>query len=172
MAVCPAGDDVIGPFLDDRKTFLAEVVSPLQEKQETLYVVPGSDAEAYARKRFPHKKTKRVGNGLRPTSIRSFLLRLPQLFQRHRSTGLTATYHFRFTGTEAADATVVIRNQTIHVEDGHVGTPDITITADSRAWLGFVRKERRLLSAVITRKIRWRGSPRLLLAFGNCFPSK
>ena len=46
-----------------------EVVNPLQEKRETLYVVPGSDAEAYAAKRFPHKTTKRVGNGLRPTSI-------------------------------------------------------------------------------------------------------
>ena len=66
MAVCPAGEDVIGPFLDDRKGFLKEVVNPLQEKEETLYVVPGSDAEAHAAKRFPHKRTKPVGNGLRP----------------------------------------------------------------------------------------------------------
>ena len=73
MAVCPAGEDVIGPFLDDRKGFLKEVVDPLQEKEEPLYVVPGSDAEAHATKRFPHKRTKRVGSGLRPSSIRSFL---------------------------------------------------------------------------------------------------
>src|SRR5438045_4025445 len=70
MAVCPAGEDVIGPFLDDRKGFLEGVVSPLQQKPETLYVVPGSDAEAYAARRFPHKARKRVGNGLRPGSIR------------------------------------------------------------------------------------------------------
>src|SRR5918997_6635792 len=73
MAVCPAGEDVIGPFLDDRKGFLSEVVNPLQAKRETLYVVPGSDAEAYAVKRFPHKTTRGIGSGLRPTSIRSFL---------------------------------------------------------------------------------------------------
>jgi hypothetical protein len=171
MAVCPAGDDVIGPFLDDRKKFLEEVVNPLQEKQETLYVVPGSDAEAYASKRFPHKQTKPVGNGLRPDSIRSFLLRLPHVFQRHRSEGLSATYHFTFTGAEEKAATVVIRDKTIVVQDGHVGTADLAIRADSQSWIGFVRKERSLLWAVLTRKIRWKGSPRLLLAFGKCFPA-
>ena len=40
-------------------------------------MVPGSDAEAYASKRFPHKTTRRVGSGLRPGSIRSFLGNLP-----------------------------------------------------------------------------------------------
>jgi Fe-S-cluster-containing hydrogenase component 2 len=171
IAVCPAGEDVIGPFLDDRKAFLREVVNPLQEKPEILYVVPGSDAEAYAMKRFPHKRTRRVGNGLRPDSIRSFLLRLPDLFQRHRSDGLAATYHFTFTGEEPIMATVVIRDKTIRVDEGHNGNPDLMVRADSRTWLGFLRKEKSLLWALIRRKIVLRGSPRLLLRFGRCFPS-
>ena len=45
LAVCPAGEDVIRPFLDDRAGFLEEVVRPLQDKEETIYVVAGSDAE-------------------------------------------------------------------------------------------------------------------------------
>ena len=53
MAVCPAGEDVIGPFLADRKEFLKEVVNPLQEKEEPLFVVPGSDAEAHAGEAVP-----------------------------------------------------------------------------------------------------------------------
>jgi NAD-dependent dihydropyrimidine dehydrogenase PreA subunit len=171
MAVCPAGDDVIGPFLEDRKGFLAEVVNPLQEKKETLYVIPGSDAEAYASKRFPHKPTRRVGSRLRPGSIRAFLGNLPRVFQRHRAAGLSATYHFSFTGEEESTATVTIRDKSIRVEQGHAGDPDLHIRADSRAWLGFVRKERSLLWALLTRKIRLTGSPRLLLAFGKCFPS-
>ena len=60
-----AGEDVIGPFLADRGNFLAEVVKPLQDKEEPLYVVHGSDAEAYAVKRFPHKRARRVGSGRR-----------------------------------------------------------------------------------------------------------
>ena len=68
VAVCPAGEDVIGPFLDDRKGHLNTVVKPLQDKSETVYVVPGTDAESYAAKRFPHKKLRRVktASGRRP----------------------------------------------------------------------------------------------------------
>ena len=123
MAVCPAGEDVIGPFLSDRKGFLEAVVDPLQAKEETLYVVPGSDAQTYAAKRFPHKKLKPVSNGLRPSSVRNFLANLPRVFQRHQSDGLAATYHFTFTGREPALATVAIRDKTINVLDGHVGSP-------------------------------------------------
>ncbi|KOX17419.1 (4Fe-4S)-binding protein [Saccharothrix sp. NRRL B-16348] len=64
MAACPAGEDVIGPFLDDRKAFLATVVKPLQDKEEPVYVVPGSPAETHVRKRFPHKTVREVSNGL------------------------------------------------------------------------------------------------------------
>jgi ferredoxin len=171
MAACPAGDDVIGPFLDDRKGFLKEVVNPLQEKEEPIYVIPGSDAEAYVMKRFPHKRPRRVGGGRRPKSIRSFLAVLPHIFQRHASAGLDATYHFKFTGDEPNEATVVIRDKSIRVEPGHVGTPDLRITADSRTWLGFVAKERNIVWALLRRKIRLKGSPRLMVAFGKCFPS-
>ena len=52
-----------------------------------------------------------------------------------------------------------------------VGEPDLRITADSRTWLGFLAKERSLVWALIRREIRLKGSPRLLVAFGRCFPS-
>ena len=171
LSVCPAGEDVISPFLTDRKQFLQDVVKPLQNKQETIYVVPGSDAETYVPRRFPRKKIKRVGNGLRPQSIRGFLDALPWVFQRGQSKGLDATYHFTFTGQEDRQATITIRNQTVKVEDGHVGTPSLRVTADSRTWLRFLAKETNIVWALLRRKVRLRGSPRLLLAFGRCFPS-
>ena len=48
---------------------------------------------------------------------------------------------------------------------------DLRVTADSETWLGFVAKERSLLWALLRRRIRIKGSPRLLVAFGKCFPS-
>ena len=66
-------------------------------------------------------------------------------------------------------ATVVIRDQTLRVEDGHHGEADLHVRADSRTWLGFLAQERKLLWAVLTRRIRLAGSPRHLLAFGKCF---
>lgn len=171
LAVCPAGEDVIGPFLTDRKEFLKEVVKPFQDKVETIYVVPGSDAEGYVPRRFPHKRMKWVSNGLRPHSIRGFLTSLPLVFQRQQAAGLDATYHFTFTGGEGVKATILIRNQSLEVKDGHIGVADIHITADSRTWLKFLAKERSIVWALLRRRIRIKGSPRLLLAFGRCFPS-
>jgi hypothetical protein len=171
LAVCPAGEDVIGPFLTDRKEFLHEIVKPLQEKVETVYVVAGSDAEGYVPRRFPHKRAKRVSNGVRPRSIRGFLATLPLAFQRKQAEGLDATYHFTFTGEEKAKATIRIRNQSLEVKDGHIGTAGIHIAADSRTWLEFLAKERSIVWALIRRRVRIKGSPRLLLAFGKCFPS-
>lgn len=63
-AVCPAGEDVIEPYLDDRKGFMDLVLKPLQAKRETLYVLPNSAAKAHAEKRYPHKPTKVVGSGI------------------------------------------------------------------------------------------------------------
>ena len=171
MAVCPAGEDVIAPFLTDRKRYLEDVVDPLQKKQETVYVVPKSDAEDYVARRFPHKKTKRVSNGLAGQgSIKSFIRGMQFAFQRGKSAGIDATYHFTFTGQEEAKATVVIRNKTLRVEPGHVGKADLRLSADSETWLRFLRKEANLLWALLRGKIRIKGSPRLLLDFSRCFP--
>src|SRR3954470_5502263 len=113
MAVCPAGEDVIGPFLTDRKAHLKEVVRPLQEKEETIYVTKNSDAELHVAKRFPHKKIKHVGNSLRPNTIEVFLSEMPHVFQPGKSAALNATFHFTFTGREQRQATVVIEKQKI-----------------------------------------------------------
>ncbi len=59
VAVCPAGEDVIGPFLADRGGFVNEVLKPLQQNTEPVYVVPNSDAEGHVTKRFPHKRVRR-----------------------------------------------------------------------------------------------------------------
>ncbi len=171
MSVCPAGEDVIGPYLDDRKTHLAEVVRPLQNKQETVYVVPGSDAEQHVSRRFPHKRTKPVGRGLRATSIDTLVGGLPLLFQREQARGLSATYHFAFTGTESRQITVTIHDRELDIAEGHHGEPDLAITADARTWLRFLAKEAWLPWALLRGRIKLRGSPRLLLAFDRCFPS-
>jgi Fe-S-cluster-containing hydrogenase component 2 len=170
LAVCPAGEDVIGPFLTDRKTHLKKIVRPLQEKEETIYVTRNSDAEDHVAKRFPHKKIKHVGNSLRPNTIEVFLRGMPNVFQPGKSAGLNATFHFTFTGNEQRQATVVIKDQKVSVKEGHVGRPDLHVTADSQTWVDFLRKERNVVWALLRRKIRLAGPLKLLVAFGNCFP--
>jgi Fe-S-cluster-containing hydrogenase component 2 len=171
LAVCPAGEDVIGPFLTDRASYLKDTVRSLTEKEETIYVIPGSDAEEHASRRFPKKTVKRVSSGIRPRSIDGFLFGLKLTFQPGKARDLNTVYHFTFTGKEAKRATVTICDGTLQVQDGHQGEADLLVTADSDTWLGFLAKERSLLWALLRRKIRIKGSPKLLVAFGKCFPS-
>lgn len=170
LSVCPAGEDVIAPYLADKKSHLSEIVKPLKEKEETIYVLKNSDAEDHVAKRFPMKTTKHVGNSLRPTSIRGFLQGVPLVFQPGKSGGLDATYHFSFTGDEERQATIVIADKKVNVKDGHEGEPDLHVTADAKTWIGFLRHEKSIVWAILRRKVRLRGPLNLLLVFGNCFP--
>ncbi|GAB4151821.1 MAG: 4Fe-4S binding protein [Planctomycetaceae bacterium] len=170
LSVCPAGEDVIGPYLADKKSHLHEIVKPLKEKEETVYVLKNSDAEEYVTKRFPNKTTKYVGNSLRPINIDGFLRGVPLVFQPGKSADLNATYQFTFTGDEERKATIVIADKKISVEDGHIGEPDLHVTADARTWIGFLRQEKSIIWAMLRRKVRLKGPLKLLLAFGKCFP--
>jgi epoxyqueuosine reductase QueG/putative sterol carrier protein len=171
MAVCPAGEEAIGAFLEDRKGYIEALVKKMHAKQETVYVVPGSDADAYVTSRFPHKKVKRVSNGLRPNSVAMFLKSLPIVFQRQQAEGLNATFHFTFTGDEKCKGTVIIRDKTVTVQDDLIGAADLHVTADSRTWIRFLAKEAGLPWALVSRRIRIKGSPKLMKAFAKCFPA-
>lgn len=172
MSVCPAGDDVIGAWLDSPKTHLAEVVRPLQRKEETVYVIKGSDAEEYVNRRFPDKHPKHVGQSLRARSIDGMVDGLPLIFQREQTKGVTTTYHFSFTGNETRQFTVRIDDRELDVRDGHHGRPDLRVDADAKTWLRFLDKRSVLPFALLSRRIRLHGSPKLLQAFGRFFPSQ
>jgi ferredoxin-NADP reductase/Fe-S-cluster-containing hydrogenase component 2 len=169
MAVCPAGEDVIGPYLNDKQRHLEEVVRPLQERPEPVYVVAGSDAEAVARRKFRNKTVKPVASGLLPRTIDGFLNSMPEAFQPNQSQNFAATFHFTFTGAERRQATITIRNRKLDIQEGLVGEPDLQVTADARTWLGYLAQEKSLLLALVRRKIRIKGNPRLLQTFAKCF---
>lgn len=171
LSVCPAGEDVIAPFLSDRAGFMREIVRPLQEKEETIYVQPNSDAEDHAARRFPHKPIKRVGGVLRPTSIEGFVRSMHVAFQPGRSKGVNAVYHFRFTGPAPVACTVTIREQRIEVREGLLGECNLRVTARAGAWMRFLRQEAGIVRLLLTGQVRLKGDPRLLLAFGRCFPA-
>lgn len=176
MAACPAGKDHIGAYLSDKKGYKDNVLSPLQNNTETVFVLPGSDAQTHVAEKFPHKSVKQVGSGVRPASVTGFLNSLPLVFQKSRSKGIRARYHFTFIGNKAVaekkevKGTVNIRNQTLEVLSGHTGKPDITVIADAATWLKFLSKEKNLLIALVTGKIKIKGPPKLMKQFARCFP--
>ena len=168
VAVCPAGEDVIGPFLDDRRGFLEGVVDPLKAKAEPVYVVPG---------RTPRGTSPDVSRG-RPSGVSRDPSRLdPGVplrdetdFPAEASRGLAATYHFTFTGREPADATVAIRDRTLAVQMGiwrgrgpdHRGQRHMDRLPGQRTGPDL---------GVAPGEDPRSGPARLLAAFGKCFPS-
>jgi epoxyqueuosine reductase QueG len=171
MAVCPGGDEHIGPYAEDQKRYREDVAKKLQDRKETVYVVRGSDAEAHVLRRFPHKPVKYVHGCARPTSAATFFENLPIVFEREQSKGLNAVYHVTFTGAEQCRGTIAIRDKKIEVSDGLNGTADMRITADTETWLRILRGEKNFLLALLTRKVRVQGPQKLLKAFVRCFPA-
>ena len=54
------------------------------------------------------------------------------------------------------EATIVITDKKVTVKDGHVGESDLHVTADAKAWFGFLRQERNIVWALFS---RLNGSP-------------
>jgi epoxyqueuosine reductase QueG len=59
VGVCPAGEEAKEHYLSDKAAYIQQVLKPLQDKAEPVYVTTGSKAEAAA-KRNPRKQVKSV----------------------------------------------------------------------------------------------------------------
>jgi SCP-2 sterol transfer family len=171
IAVCPAGEDVMGPFLSNRADFLKRIVRPLTERVETVYAVRGSDAEAHVQRRFPHKHLRTIRSSLRPTNARTFFRALPHTFQRGPARGWSATFHFDLTGEQSIQATVRIDDGTLTVEEGGLfGEANVFVQTDGALWLDIVTKRRSPVVALLLRRLTLRGERALLERFSACFP--
>ena len=83
QAVCPAGDDVIGPYMSDKAQWRRDVVVPLLRSEENVYVTSGSRAERVAR-RNPSKRVRYVDYHPRLSTPANFMLGLRHRFDRTR----------------------------------------------------------------------------------------
>jgi hypothetical protein len=170
ISACPAGEDVIGPFLSDRDAHFADVVQPLIDKDEFVYVIPDTDAEDTVTRRFPHKKLQHVESGRHTGSIQGYLFSLSLGFQRGRARDLDLVTHLSFTGATALDATVAIKGKDLKVVPGrHVGDASLRITADAQAWLNVLNRDLELADAIGAGLVT-RSDEKLFAAFMRCFP--
>ena len=95
QAVCPAGDDVIGPYLADRAAWRREVLVPLLRKEEAVYVRSGTRAEHVAR-RNGSKRIRYLDFHPSRSSPENFVLGLRHRFDRGRAVASGAEVRVRF----------------------------------------------------------------------------
>ncbi len=89
MAVCPAGTDVIGPYLRDKRGYVATHVRPLRTRPEPVYVQSGTRAERVAA-RNPAKQVRYIDYKVGLASVDNALRGLQHMFDGTRA-GLVGT---------------------------------------------------------------------------------
>jgi len=171
VSVYPAGKDLIGIYKDDRRDWVKQIVNPLTDKPEPVYVGKDTRAEEHARKN-QNKEIKIVTNVQHPKSINGFLSGSRVSFEPKHAKGVNMTVHFEFNGKQAAKATIIIANEIIDVKDEHVGKADLSIITDSEIWIKMVNKETSSadnMQAITSGKVKIQGDLELLQQFQNCF---
>lgn len=161
MAVCPAGEDLLPLFTEDRKHYIEDVVVPLRNRREPVYVKAGTPAEKAARKNA-RKAIRHLKTFPKPTTFQGFLRGAPLAFNPLKAGSLSAVYHFRMHGGVPAEATLAVAGGKLKVHPGLVGTADLTLDTDAKTWLAIARGERPVLPALLTRRLR------LLAALKKC----
>jgi alkyl sulfatase BDS1-like metallo-beta-lactamase superfamily hydrolase len=114
QAVCPAGDDVIGPYLADKAAWRRDIALPLMRKEENVYVTSGTRAEHVAL-RNPAKRVRYVDYRPSLSSPQNFALGLKHRFDRTRATDITVAVRFVFPDQSACTAT--IKNNALQLDD-------------------------------------------------------
>ncbi len=116
QAVCPAGDEVVGPYMADRVAWRREVVEPFKDKHEYVYVTSGSRAEKVAR-RNPNKRIRYVDYRVDVSTPENFAIGLRHRFDPALGGGVRCVVRFAFPDGETLTA---------EVDGGVLRTGDLT----------------------------------------------
>ncbi|MEL6894301.1 MAG: 4Fe-4S ferredoxin, partial [Actinomycetota bacterium] len=124
MAVCPAGDDVIGAYMADKQAWRREVVEPFKDKVEPVYVASGSRAERVAR-RNPNKRLRYIDYRVDVSTPDNFELGLRHRFEARRAGGVTCSVAFEFPSGSIRVA--VVNDDGLSIGDPTDETPDCVV---------------------------------------------
>jgi ferredoxin len=126
QAVCPAGDDVIGPYMADKAQWRRDVVVPLLRKEEPVYVRSGSRAEHVAR-RNPSKRIRYIDYQPRLSTPTNFQLGLRHRFDPTLATDVDVRIELRFQGRAAVLVTIAAGTLTIDEVDAAPDPPPAAV---------------------------------------------
>ena len=170
VAVCPAGEDVIGPFLDNQKDFRRKVMGPLTSVAETVYVLTESDAQSSVTKRFPSKKVSAVDWTIRAGEPYSFLFGLTLTFQRRKAKNLQVAIHLTITDYPGLDAAIHISNQQITVDLGAPKTSDAHLALDWPTLQKLFDSSQPVNTFIASGSVTLEGNATLVEQMRACFP--
>lgn len=169
LSVCPAGSDVLGPYVEDKVEYRKRTLDPLLAKPETIYVLKNSDAEESIPQRLKTKEVKVVDYTIPSNEPFSFLFGLTLTFQRRKARGLEATLGLTIPDQGAMQATIRVRHSRVEIGFAGPENPDASLTVE---WplLYRIFRDGLSISEAVTAGAALSGDIEKAQAIRNCFP--
>lgn len=102
-------------------------------------------------------------------TIEQLMDNMPKAFLPEKTEGVDVTLQFLFTGDQAGDWTVTIRDQTCQVDTGEIEEPTLAVTVEGEDWLEVVKGEINAMAAFASGKIKLKGDLNLAMKMMNYF---
>jgi ferredoxin len=137
MAICPAGDDVIGPYLRDKRGYVTTHLRPLRDRHEPVYVQSGTKAERVAA-RNPAKEVRYIDYQVGLANVDNALRGLQHMFDGTRSDldGTTVLCIVE-DDTDAHERLLAVKRSSLQVLEPAADHPEPTTTVRGplAAWM-------------------------------------
>jgi len=102
-------------------------------------------------------------------TVQQIMEHLPEAFVAEKAAGINAIIQCRFTGAEAGDWAILIKDKQCSVEPGMKEKPQLTLTMDSQDYKDMVTGKLNPMTAFMQGKIKLNGDISLAMKFTNLF---
>jgi len=138
QAVCPAGEDIIGPYMADRAAWRNDILVPLLRKKEHIYVTSGSRAEHIAR-RNPDKRIRYLDYRPELSTPANFRLAVLHRFDEMRALSISSDVLFRF--PDGSDLRVSVAAGVLTLDSDDPKSPNALVTLTGEEYIRVVHPE-------------------------------
>ena len=102
-------------------------------------------------------------------TVQQIMEHMSEAFVAEKAAGVNAIIQCRFTGAEASDWAITIRDSKCSVEPGTKEKPQLTLTMDSQDYKDMVTGKLNAMTAFMQGKIKLSGDISLAMKFTNLF---
>ena len=107
-----------------------------------------------------------------PLTVAQLMEKMPGAFLPEKAAGLDVVIQFKFTGSEPGDWFAAIKDGKVTVEQGTHESPKMTLTADSKDYVGIFTGEIDPMKAFMEGKLKLAGDLNLAMKLTQMFKIK
>jgi len=102
-------------------------------------------------------------------NVKEIMKKIPNHFNPEQAKGVSGTVQCEFSGDQASNWVITIKNQTCQIEETKIDNPDLTIKADAEDGVNVLTGKMDAMRAYMLGKIKVYGDLSLGMKFTNFF---